>query len=465
MKHNTKIKKRTSLLVKISGIFAFFLLLAIIMFSVISVRSMQKSSMETAVIMGMDKLNGDMMCFEDMIRNEYGRLSLLDGKLVGQQNDSVEYQYELIDRISSGMGIVATIFVREGDDYRRISTSIVNDSGKRAVDTFLGSTSAAYPSVHSGNDYSGNAFILGRDYLTHYRPIFASDSREVIGVLFIGIEMTKIGEIISQNTVGQLILNIIIAITILLALIIVTYLADARTSGQKMQQSEEMHKVKDKLFSVVSHDLRGSMATLISIVRAILDSTDNIEKKIALLKVASAQIEKDFEMVDNLLRWAKRQMQGINAAPAYFDIQEESRTVTDNLQNMAVNKQISLINRIEKQQVYVDRDMLHVILRNLITNALKFTSSGGSVTLASELKDNMLIVSVKDTGTGMPDEVRDKLFKISETQTLRGTNIEKGTGLGLILCADFVKTIGGTIWFTTELGKGTTFYFSIPVMN
>jgi signal transduction histidine kinase len=421
--------------------------------------------METAVIMGMDKLNGDMMCFEYMVFNEYGQLSLLDGKLVGQQGVSLEYQYELIDRISAGMGIVATIFVRDGDDFRRISTCIVDDTGKRVVDTFLSSTSIAYPSVHSGNDYKGRAVILGRDYLTHYRPIFAFGSRDIIGALFIGIEMTKIGQTISQNTVGQIILIVIIAITILLALIIVTYLADARTSGQMMQQSEEMHKVKDKLFSVVSHDLRGSMATLISIVRAILDNTDNIEKKIALLKVASAQIEKDFEMVDNLLRWAKRQMQGINAAPAYFDIQEESRTVTDNLQNMAVNKKISLINHIEKQQVYVDRDMLQVILRNLITNALKFTSSDGSVTLASELEDKMLIVSVKDTGTGMSDEMRDKLFNISETQSQRGTNNEKGTGLGLILVADFVKNIGGKIWLTTELGKGTTFYFSIPVMN
>jgi len=113
-------------------------------------------------------------------------------------------------------------------------------------------------------------------------------------------------------------------------------------------------------------------------------------------------------------------------------------------------------------QKYADRDMFHVILRNLTTNALKFTSSGGEVTLTSELKDNMLIIAVKDTGTGMSAQVQEKLFKLSESNSSYGTNGEKGTGLGLILCADFVKTIGGKIWLTSEERKGTTFYFSIP---
>jgi signal transduction histidine kinase len=132
---------------------------------------------------------------------------------------------------------------------------------------------------------------------------------------------------------------------------------------------------------------------------------------------------------------------------------------------MAANKQITLINHIEKQQVYVDRDMLTVLIRNLTTNALKFTHANGSVTLASELKGNMLIISVKDTGTGMPDNVRDQLFKFSQTESRRGTNNENGTGLGLVLCANFAKAIGGEIWFTTELDKGSTFFFSIPLLS
>ena len=244
MKQNTKSEKRTGLIVKLTGITAILLLFAIVIFSIISVRSVQSSSMETAVIMGKDKLAGDMIYFENMVFNEYGQLSLQDGKLMGQQEQqyqqeqqeqqyqqeqqeqeqqyvSLEYQYELVDKVSSAMGIVATVFIRDGNDYRRISTSIVDNSGKRATDTYLGANSAAYPSVHAGHDYSGNAVILGRDYLTCYRPIFSSENREVIGILFIGIEMTKIGQVISQNTSKNINLIIIIAITVLLVVIIV----------------------------------------------------------------------------------------------------------------------------------------------------------------------------------------------------------------------------------------------------
>ena len=210
-----------SLLIKLSIISTSFLLLAIVIFSVISVRSVKSSSMETAVIMGNGKLVDDMMHLEDMINNEYGKLNIEEGELVGQQGVSLHYQYGLVDKLGDGKGIVATIFIREGIDYRRINTSIIDDAGKRAVDTFLGTGSAAYSSIQSGLDYSGSAVILGKDYLTLYRPIFAQNERDVIGILFIGIEMLRIEKIISQNTVKEIILIIIIAVIILLALIIV----------------------------------------------------------------------------------------------------------------------------------------------------------------------------------------------------------------------------------------------------
>jgi len=96
-------------------------------------------------------------------------------------------------------------------------------------------------------------------------------------------------------------------------------------------------------------------------------------------------------------------------------------------------------------------------------NAIKYTPAEGKITIDSELSDNKLIISVKDTGTGMPQEVQDKLFKLSETRSQRGTNNESGTGLGLVLCADFVKINGGNIWFNSKQGEGSTFCFSVPV--
>jgi len=240
---------------------------------------------------------------------------------------------------------------------------------------------------------------------------------------------------------------------------------ELRELQKYFRESEEMHKAKDKVFSVLSHDLRGSIANLISINWLTIESEEDTELKMSLLKDATAQLEMNFEMVDNLLRWAKSQMRGIIATPSFFDIQEESQIVTEILQHMAIHKQITLTNLIEKQRVYVDRDFFNVILRNLTTNALKYTSPEGEVTLTSELKDKMLVIAVKDNGTGMSAEVQEKLFKLSENNSISGTNNEKGMGLGLILCADFVRTIGGQIWFTTEQGKGSTFYFSIPLTN
>ena len=218
-------EKGMSLLVKLSGISTFFLLLAIVIFSVISVRSVQTSSMETAVFIGTDKLAGDMAFFEYMILHQHGQLSLHDNKLIGRDSVSLENKTEIVDKISSRIGIVATIFIREDQDFKRISTSLLNDKGERMVDTFLGTNSAAYSSAISGKDYSGNAVIFGKDYLTLYRPVIESTTNEVIGLLFIGIEMTKIADIISGNVVKKIIQTIIIAITILLALFVTNMLS------------------------------------------------------------------------------------------------------------------------------------------------------------------------------------------------------------------------------------------------
>ena len=217
--------KKSSLIVKLSSISTLFILGAIVIFSVISIRSVQKTSTETAVIMGMNKLIGDMIHFESMIFNEYGQLSLRGDDLVGQNGVSLKYQYELVDKLGSETGVVATVFIREAKNYRRISTNIVDGSGKRAVDTFLDSNGAAYPVVHKGNDYIGNAVILGLDYLALYRPIFADNEKDIIGIIFIGIEISKIQQIISQSTFELIIRNIIISIAILIILVVVNTLS------------------------------------------------------------------------------------------------------------------------------------------------------------------------------------------------------------------------------------------------
>jgi len=234
---------------------------------------------------------------------------------------------------------------------------------------------------------------------------------------------------------------------------------------EKNHEMKELHTVKDKLFSVVAHDLRGPVAMLTSVLKLTHSIGLDIETQVQLLSDVSKRVDDVHGLLDNLLRWSKSQMQGFVPSPVYFDVQDESRLVTDGLQAIAANKQIVLENRIEQQQVYADRDMFAVVVRNLTSNAIKYTSANGMVILDSELSGNMLTVSVKDTGTGMSQKVQDTLFKFNETRSQHGTSNESGTGLGLVLCADFVKANGGRIWFTSVLGEGTTFFFSVPMRN
>jgi len=220
MKKN-KNTMRFGLNIKLLSIAITFMLLAIAIFSVISIRAIQKASLETAVIMGKNKLAGDMVHFEYKINLDYGQLFLKDGALETKDGVSLKYNYSLIDEVSSELGIAATIFVLDGDDYTRITTSITDKTGKRVVDTKLGKNSKAYPSIQSGNSYSGEAVILGNNYLTEYKPIFAANKKDVIGIMFLGNEMTKIEKLIDEHVVNQIKTIAVIAFAILLTSILV----------------------------------------------------------------------------------------------------------------------------------------------------------------------------------------------------------------------------------------------------
>ena len=214
-------KRRIGLLVKLSSISTIFLLLAIVTLSISSIRSIQSSSLETAILMGKGNLANSMLNSEERLFHKYGHLRLIDGKLVGEGNVLINYQYEFVDAISFDLKVAATIFALENNDYRRISTSLFNKAGNRAVDTFLGQNSAAYPSIQAGKSYSGIAVVLGKDYLTEYKPILAPNGKDVIGILFIGIEMSSINKAISQKTIKEIIRISIIAAISMVALIII----------------------------------------------------------------------------------------------------------------------------------------------------------------------------------------------------------------------------------------------------
>ena len=279
--------------------------------------------------------------------------------------------------------------------------------------------------------------------------------------------------ILHQEHQKQQKLNIILAILLLMtfALFAIAVFFSRKISEKNREitakniEMEELHTVKDKLFSVVAHDLRSPIAALMSVLKLTHMNILDVETQAKMLKDISKRVDDVYGLLDNLLRWAKNQMQGMVISPVYFDVQNEIRAVVDGLQEIAAAKMIALNNHTTNHEIFADRDMFWVVVRNLASNALKYTSEGGEVTIDSKLEDNMLVVSIKDTGTGMPQAVQEKLFKLAETQSKRGTNNESGTGLGLVLCAEFVKANGGDIWFSSVQGEGSTFFFSIPLKN
>ncbi|MDR2575390.1 MAG: methyl-accepting chemotaxis protein [Treponema sp.] len=291
MNTNANKPKRIGLMLKLSGISIAFMLLAMSIFSVISVRSVQESSLETAVIMGKTKLTNDMIHFAQRISLEFGQLSLVDGDLVSQDGVSLKYNYKLIDELSSDLDIAATIFIRDGDDYRRISTSIMDNAGKRAVDTFLGKGSAAYPAIHSGKSYSGEAVILGKNYLTEYRPIVEEKSKNIIGILFIGNEMTAITEVIHVNTVKEIKIIAVLASALLLAAIVINALSyrfilirPINSATAMLKEIAQGEGDLTKRLKVSSNDEIGDMA------RYFNDTLDKIKNMVIVIKKEASSL-------------------------------------------------------------------------------------------------------------------------------------------------------------------------------
>lgn len=232
---------------------------------------------------------------------------------------------------------------------------------------------------------------------------------------------------------------------------------------QQNQQLEEVNNVKDKLFSVVSHDIKGPLSSLhltLSLAKSGAISEAEFRQIAGELDTRLAQTT---EFIDNLLQWAKLQMHGENFEPDTIELVRVVNEVVRLLEPECKQKNVKLVNTLRGSlEAYADINMIRSVLRNLLTNATKFTRSVGTITIGAYRLNNKVIVSVADSGVGIPQRSADKIFTLATVST-DGTQREKGTGLGLLLCKEFVEKNGGKIWFETSEGVGTTFYFSLPM--
>ncbi|WP_375559913.1 ATP-binding protein [Bernardetia sp. OM2101] len=224
--------------------------------------------------------------------------------------------------------------------------------------------------------------------------------------------------------------------------------------------------VKDKLFSIISHDLRTPFTSVNGYLTLIKYGALSLEEVGTLATEVKISVDHHLETLNNVLEWSKAQMQGIRPVPEKVSLTKIAQDQQKFFKSLAESKEIEIANNInEKTKVFADPNQIDVILRNLVGNALKFTQNEGKVTISSETKNDSVIVSVTDTGIGMNKENLNKLFKKDEHFTTQGTNNEAGTGLGLIMCRDFVEANGGKIRVESEEGKGTSFIFDLPYVN
>jgi ligand-binding sensor domain-containing protein/signal transduction histidine kinase len=269
--------------------------------------------------------------------------------------------------------------------------------------------------------------------------------------------------------------------SLIIAIFIYRYLVEAKTSkllkiqnekinaaNIKLAESEkvltELNATKDKFFSIISHDLKNPLTSLMSISETIMEETkaDQDEKSQGIGKIHES-IKEIHALLENLLTWSRAQRGRLNFEPLNFNV---ARLIEVNLnlhRAMAENKNVTLSYEPEVNIiVYGDREMINTVIRNLVNNAIKFTPAGGMVKVETKRDDSKIHVMVKDSGTGISEENLKKLFRIDVKYKSTGTSGEKGTGLGLILCKEFVEKNGGEMNIESTVNQGSTFGFTIP---
>jgi signal transduction histidine kinase len=239
-------------------------------------------------------------------------------------------------------------------------------------------------------------------------------------------------------------------------------LAQNESITQQKEEQEKINHFKDKLFSVISHDLRNPLASLKGALELLKADFVSAKEKNELIERLSNDLQATSYLLDNLLNWTRTQMQGLKIDKIEVNLSSLVEENFNLFRPQAENKKISLQSNIPADTyVWADVEMTKLIVRNLIHNAIKYTSFMGTVRVNAFLVDDYVITAVQDTGRGMNKQEQDKLFGI-EHFSKQGTSNEKGSGLGLLLVKDFVEKNNGTIWVESIENEGSTFSFTLP---
>ncbi|MCX6277295.1 MAG: hybrid sensor histidine kinase/response regulator [Bacteroidetes bacterium] len=237
---------------------------------------------------------------------------------------------------------------------------------------------------------------------------------------------------------------------------------------QLSKELKEINATKDKFFSIIAHDLRSPFTAFLGLTKMMVEDKKNlspemIDKMVGMLNKSATNL---FSLLENLLEWSLMQRGATSFVPESFLLNSKVSDCIELTLDAARNKEILINTNIpDSLAVYADKRMFEAVIRNLITNALKFTPKGGTITVSAMLADtNFVEITIRDTGIGISADLIDKLFLLDAQTGRKGTEGEPSSGLGLIICKDFIEKHGGEIWIESEEGNGAAFTFSMPVI-
>jgi PAS domain S-box-containing protein len=235
--------------------------------------------------------------------------------------------------------------------------------------------------------------------------------------------------------------------------------------AESERRLQDLNISKDKLFSIVAHDLKGPFQPLLGLSDILVEDYDNLthEEQVKFIKEMNNSLKNQYKLVENLLDWSRLQTGRMPYNPEKINLFETAESNFQMFRPKSEIKNILLFNDVPQNIfVFADVYMLQSIIQNLVSNSIKFTDSGGTIAIKAKSDGDKVIISISDTGVGISKSDIDKIFRIDMQYTTLGTEKEKGTGLGLIICKELVERNGGKIWIESEINKGSEFFITLP---
>ncbi len=400
-----------------------------------------------------ETINGNFLQAEDLLRSAIedshisknkhrealARYHLAENELAqNNYNQSLEFSFQSLELAKSG-GYKDLLF----DLYRQLSDIYENMSDFKYSLEMLKKAALLKDEIYQEN------FAIQQELLQLTQEY---EQKELENITLKTQNQAK-EKIIRYQTFGA----------ILIFLLLIVFFIMNYSLSKKKKQLQEANQAKDKIFSIVAHDLRGPVGNLNNMIDLMV--SENMEKNYRnILNTFKPVITNSYNMLENLLVWAKSNLGNLEFEGSNIPLQKTIGETIIPFLNIAAQKSINIDFKTKKEIiVFADVILLQTIIRNLLNNAIKFSNEGGSIIIEAETTEKQAVVSVADTGIGIPEEKQEHLFEGKFHAT--GTREEKGSGLGLMLCYEMAVKNGGSLWFKSTRGHGSTFSFSVPVVQ